>query len=401
MKRQDVPRFGSLQNVKVIDCASAIAGPVCGTIMAEQGADVILVENKKMPDMYRRYKYGWPLERRNVRTICADVFSEGGKQVLKKLLGDADILIESSKGGTWAKMGLSDEVLWAINPKLVIVHISGFGLTGLPEYIAKPSMDSTGQCFSGAALINGDPDSTPSAINGPQLSDYYTCLTSCIGALSAYIRAQETGIGDSLDVAQYEATLRYQSDFAAQGFNAGVRAQDMRYPTNAPKAMIFDSKDGMKYYVFPGPGRVWQVLKAMGMPEDAPIPHDWIMPDLNHPGYTDVMYPFVKEYCLNHTGEEIEELANEGALVSPLLDYSDMLVNPQFIARGSIIEYHDDTVGGTVKEPAPVPRFANNPQQIWRGGPTMGMDNDDVLEEAGFSAEEIQGFYEAGVLLRK
>lgn len=127
MKSTDLPKFGNLHGLKVINAASVIAGPfVCG-LFAEQGADVIELESVKAPDMYRMYGDAWSAERRNQRMMTLNIPSDEGKEVLFRLIKDADVLVESSKGGTWKKWGLTDEVLWEHNPALVILHISGFG----------------------------------------------------------------------------------------------------------------------------------------------------------------------------------------------------------------------------------------------------------------------------------
>ena len=135
MKAADMPKFGNLQSLKVINAASVIAGPfVCG-LFAEQGADVIELESVIAPDMYRMYGDAWSAERRNQRMMTLNIPTDEGKEVLFRLVKDADVLVESSKGGTWKKWGITDEVLWEHNPALVILHISGFGQTGDPTYV--------------------------------------------------------------------------------------------------------------------------------------------------------------------------------------------------------------------------------------------------------------------------
>ena len=175
MKSTDLPKFGNLHGLKVINAASVIAGPfVCG-LFAEQGADVIELESVKAPDMYRMYGDAWSAERRNQRMMTLNIPSDEGKEVLFRLIKDADVLVESSKGGTWKKWGLTDEVLWEHNPALVILHISGFGQTGDPDYVKKASFDPIGQAFSGYASLNGFPG-TPPSVTTPFTGDYMTGL---------------------------------------------------------------------------------------------------------------------------------------------------------------------------------------------------------------------------------
>ena len=141
------PQFGTLAGVKILNCGTAIAGPVGAGLLGEIGAQVIHFEAPKMPDNTRGH-YGYPQNHRNQISMVADIKTPEGREIFMKLIAWADIFIESSKGGTYAKMGITDEVLWAVNPKLAIVHVSGYGQTGVPEYITKASYDAVGQAFS-------------------------------------------------------------------------------------------------------------------------------------------------------------------------------------------------------------------------------------------------------------
>ena len=126
MKSSDRPKFGNLQNLKVLNAGAVIAAPFVCELFAEQGADVIELESTVAPDMYRMYGDAWSVDRRNQRMITLNIPSPEGKEILLQMVKWADVLVESSKGGTWEKWGLTDEVLWEANPALVILHISGF-----------------------------------------------------------------------------------------------------------------------------------------------------------------------------------------------------------------------------------------------------------------------------------
>ena len=122
MKRNEMPVFGNMQGVRVVGTGTSIAGPVACSLFAEQGADVIQIESTVAKDMVRSIGDIWTAEHRNNRTIALNIRSAEGEEVLKKLLAESDILIEGSKGGTWDKWGLSDELLWSINPALTMTH---------------------------------------------------------------------------------------------------------------------------------------------------------------------------------------------------------------------------------------------------------------------------------------
>ena len=147
----EVPRFGALEGVKVVSSGISVAGPYAASMMADQGADVTFVESPFIKDQVRTTITPSFLdrERRNHKTMALDMKQEKGREVFLKLIAEADIFVENSKAGAWAKRGFSDEVLWEVNPKLVICHVSGFGQTGLPEYLERGSYDTIGQAMSG------------------------------------------------------------------------------------------------------------------------------------------------------------------------------------------------------------------------------------------------------------
>lgn len=397
MKRKDIPASGVLTKLRVLVSGGAIAAPVGGCILAEWGADVITIETPNSPDMYRAWKYAWPADRRNVRNIVLNMFSDEGKKIMEKLIPQMDIIIESSRGGTWAKNGFSDERLWELNPKLVIAHISGFGQYGVPELIKKASYDPIGQAFSGYGLVNGDKDGLP-YFPVPMVSDYLTTLTTISSCLAAYINAQDTGKGESLDLAQYEVALRYMSDYANHCFNEGLQSNDVRLPVSGKASAMFKTKDGKWRYVNAAPNYYWLLLEKLGVSRDDPRikQKDFIYWPAGSYEFNEIFHVEMEKYAATHTAAEIDELAIScKALVGQFMEFTEMLEHPHYIARKDIIEYYDDTLKKDVKVVAPTPKFTNYPQTIWRGGPTRGMDNDDVMEELGYSPEEIQAFYDS------
>ena len=206
-KHADIPEFGNLQGVKVVVSAVSTAGPFAGELFAENGADVIWLEPPRGIDPYRWTQDGWGVqnERRNMRNLMLDVVSPEGHDVFLKLVETADIFIEASRGGQWEKWGYTDELLWEHNPKLVIGHMSGYGLTGDPAYVSLPGYDFTVNAFSGLMYLNGYKDGTPYMIQ-KFVTDYYAGLFAYGSALAAYVGALRTGRGESPD--QRNAPIR-------------------------------------------------------------------------------------------------------------------------------------------------------------------------------------------------
>ena len=194
-KFSEYPDFGVLNGVKVFVSGTAIAGPFAGCLMAEMGAKVLQSEAPKI-SCGTRGTTSWSQNHRNEYSITCNPRTPAGKKIFKKCLEWADIWIESSKAGTYAKMGLTDEVCWGVNSKLCIVHVSGYGQTG--PYKSKASYDVSGQAMGGYMYMNGvSPTDVPLKVN-PYLSDYVTAYNACMTALSAYIhalRSEERRVG--------------------------------------------------------------------------------------------------------------------------------------------------------------------------------------------------------------
>ena len=243
--KESMPQFGLLQGVKVVSAVNSVAGPFATVLFAENGADVIGVENSKAPDPVRTYPYWFAQEHRNERKIALDSASPEGKTVLLGLLKEADVFIESSKARTYDKWGMSDEELWELNPKLVIVHISGYGQGGDERYYTRASYDYIGQAFSGIALQNGEPDPSLPAYLKPNLCDFMTGQQAAWSGMAALFNAQRTGKGESVDVSQYETLFRMQAHYPMYGFMHGAEA--VRYtgidPNMAGDA-FYKTRDG-------------------------------------------------------------------------------------------------------------------------------------------------------------
>lgn len=162
MKLSECPKFGPLQGVKVVHLTQAIAGPFACGMLADLGAEVIGIESPRGRDTSRpgpgRGGWGTQMERRNSRSLCMNVKEGRGREAFFSLLEESDILVEGFRGGQLEKWGMSDETLWEVNPKLTIVHISGFGQTGIPEYVHRPSFDGIGQAYGCFMEMNGYPD---------------------------------------------------------------------------------------------------------------------------------------------------------------------------------------------------------------------------------------------------
>lgn len=396
-----MPEFGILRGVNVAVHGSAVAGPFCGCLLGEHGAQVIHIEGPDQPDYLRSYEKGYffALDRRNMFNMTLDYSTDEGREIFQRLIKELDIYIENQKGGTYAKWGLTDEVLWGWNPKLVIVHISGFGQSGDPEYVKRASYDFTGQAFSGLAAHNGTPDS-PQMVK-PPLCDYGTGMNAAFAAMAALYRVQVSGEGESIDVTQFETFIRIQQFQSILGFTEKVNAPRFEgINVTIVGDSFYKTKDGKFVSCFmSGPKVIERGLKMLGLDED-PLFKGRTFNNIYKSD--EVAEPYLKrmrEFCAERTYDEIEADSKKFSVpISIMMEYTDMLENPHYQARESICEYYSDYMGFNVKAPAPEPKLTKNPGMIWRGGVGHGEDNEEILKELGYSDAEIQKMHEQGTI---
>lgn len=401
-KSSDIPVFGPLTGVKVLSTGSVVAEPYAAMLMAEFGANVIHAESTVAPDTCRSIKYAWTQEHRNERGMALNIPSPEGREIFFKLIEWADIFLESSKGGTYAKWGLTDEVLWEHNPDLVIVHVCGFGQTGDPEYVARASYDAIGQAFGGYMYINGLPEPNPPMRAVPYTCDYVSALNACWSALAALWKAKQTGKGESIDIAQYEVMMRIQLHYPMTYFQDGVQLERMG---NAdPKFAGYSAyRCGDGNYVFlglVGGGPMKRGLPLIGIKDDPDFPPGT---QLTHRGTPagDKLEAAIQAFCDAHTAEEVDaEMKKVEVPCSVIFTFAMAEKNPHYQAREVFVEW-DDPEYGKVKGVNIFPKLKNNPGMIWRGSPTYGMDNDDILEEFGYTPEQIAELYTKKVLVKK
>lgn len=401
------PKFGPLQNLNVVFSAVETAGPFGPSMMSMWGANVIGIENPDGGDTIRAQTPA-EQERKNVRSLAVNIFTPHGRKILERLLKKTDIYVISSKGPAFDKKGLSDEELWKINPKLVIVHVTGFGMTGDPATISRACYDGVAQAFGGYISQNGFPGGKSLPIY-PYLCDYLSATLSALGALAAYIRAQETGIGDSVDMAMYESTLPYLTcDFTNFLNNNGeLFDKPGNKDINLVPFGIYECKNGREIMIDAlGLRGVSGVLKVVGIydeiigTEDYPEGTFAILTSSPKAKYVDQK---VAEWCAGKTVDEAESaLIEANVACSRVMTFPELVSHPNFIARNSLVEW--ETIcdnqwmpaGSTFRGQDQVPKFKKHPTQVWRGMPTVGMDNDVILgEELGFTKDEISEFYQS------
>jgi L-carnitine CoA-transferase len=225
--------FGPLQGVRIVSTGTLIAQPFAAELAAEMGAEVIQIERPGSGDAGWRtlgatlpardgahVATNWIQERRNVLCVTLDLSQPRGRDLFLKLIPGCDIWMESSKPGTYPRWGLDDQTLWKVNPKLVITHVSGYGQTGDPDYIKRTSYDIVGQAFGGSMYQTGYPE-TPPTRAAPWTGDYMTAMFTAWSSLAALTYARAHGVGQAIDVAQFEAIHRTLGGTMLEYFHKG------------------------------------------------------------------------------------------------------------------------------------------------------------------------------------
>lgn len=396
-----VPAFGVLEGVKVVYAAMEIAAPSAAALMAEWGAEVVWIENTRTGDSMRDTAHVKELERRNQRSVSMKPFTDEGKQVLLRLVEDADIFIESSKGPVYAQRGLTDEVLWEHNPRLVIVHVSGYGQTGVPDRVFRAAYDMSVQAYSGYLSQNGTPDQ-PMAPS-PYVGDYFTSLMVVGSALGALHKAQATGKGESIDVAMYEVLMRIGSYYMMDFLNGRTLypRPGARHP-NLCAIGEYKCSDGFVALCCYGVPQNKFLLERIGLAElwgTEEYPEDTAALWLDGP-QAQLIERRLDEYLATRTVAEVEkDFSSAGITAGAINDFDDLLAEEHMRQRDVFVDWTTSD-GDPVTGIGFFPKFSRNPGRIWRPMPTLGQDTEAVLAEAGFSAEEIARLADNGTVRR-
>lgn len=399
-KKTDIPNFGPLNGVRVVHCSQSLAGPFAASLMADLGADVIWVESAVGQDVSRIAPgMAAQLDRRNMRTIKLNVNTPAGKEVLLRLVREADIFLEASKPGQYKKWGLTDEVLWGENPQLVITHISGFGQWGDPDYVRRASYDPIAQAFSGVMYMNGLPGrrSAPAEVS---ISDYYTGYMAAFASLAAYISAARTGKGDSIDVSQYESTLRCEAGWPLDIWNDSGRPFVQGKGNNGNVGFnSYMCSDGREVYmVIIGPALLKRLMALLDLPYNEGVFAGCINNVKEGTPAGEVLEKAIVDFCASRTSAEAEKaFAEAGLPCSRILSHMEMLDHRHYVARESLTRWQR-VDGGELTGQNVTPKLKRNPGRIWRGCPLPGMDNEDILGELGYTRADIEAMYAEGVI---
>ena len=400
----DTAWHGPLTGVKVVSLCQAIAGPFACSMLGDLGADVIGIENPNGRDASRpgAHNPGWGtlMDRRNSRSLCMNIKSSEGKSLLAKLLSSSDMLIEGFRGGQLAKWGLSDQELWKINPALVIVHISGFGQTGLSSYVQRASFDGIGQAYSGFLEMNGFSDRPPLPAF-PQVSDYYAGFMALTGGLAALHHAKKTGEGDSIDVAQFEAMLRCSGYYIMDYLN--TKTLPARGVTFNAGMGTYICRDGVSLYVMVlGSGVLKHACAILDLPYGSDLFPNGISGVRKDTEAGEALEAALANYLQTHDAETVEqEFLASGIPCSRVYTFAMGEADPHYQARKTFTEWQNAYDDHSIRGVSVVPRLKKHPGKVRRGMPLVGQHNEEILKSMGLSSRENSCLYKRGILAKE
>ena len=399
----------ALSGVRVIDIATFIAGPYAGSILGEFGADVIKVEQPAKGDNpggdpWRKYgtktaredsTLAWLTEARNKKSITLNLREAEGQELLKKLVADADVLIENFRPGTLERWGLGPDVLHELNPGLVILRVTGYGQTG--PYKDRPGFARIGHAVGGLTYLSGTPGEIPVTPGSTSLGDYMTGMYGCIGIMMALRHRDNTGEGQVIDAALYESVFRVLDELAPAYAAVGtVREPEGTGTLNAVPHGHFPCGDGKFLSIACTTSKMFERLTQGMKRPDLWDAYGDLAERLKH---RDVVIEEVTNWCLSMTREQVME-ACIGAEVpaGPINSIADIFEDPQFRARDQLVTVQDPEVG-EITIPGVVPKLSKTPGRIKTLGQGLGASNGDIYGKLlGLSEADIADLKARGII---
>ncbi len=387
-----------LHGIRVVDIATIIAAPFCATLLGEFGADVLKIEHPLGGDGLRRFgtpsqrgdTLTWVSEARNKRSVTLDLRLPEGVALFKEIIAKTDVLCENFRTGTLEKWGLGWDVLHAINPRLVMLRVTGYGQTG--PYKDRPGFARVAHAVGGIAYLAGMPKGTPVTPGSTTLGDYMTGLYGCLGVLMALRHRDQTGEGQYVDAALYESVFRCTDELAPAYSMYGMVRERMGSSHNdfACPHGHFATRDGKWVAISCATDKLFaRLAAAMGRPELASTStYGEQKVRLSH---CHAVNEIVRDWCGSLTREEVlTRCYATDTPAGPLNNIADIFGDRQFHARRNLVAIDDPLTGESMVIPSPVPLLSETPGTIRSLGPTLGQHTEEVLRDVlGKSESEI------------
>lgn len=392
-----------LHGVKVIEFGTLIAGPFCTRIMAEFGAEVIKLETPGEGDPLRKWRklhegtsLWWYLQSRNKKSVTANLKHPDGVDVARRLIAEADIVVENFRPGVMEKLGLGWDVLSQLNPGLVMVRLSGFGQTG--PMASQPGFGAIGESMGGLRYVTGFTDRPP-VRTGISIGDSIAALWAAIGALMA-LRHREVngGKGQVVDVALYEAVFAMMEslvpEFDMLGF---VRERAGNIMPGITPSSTFTTKDGKHVAIGANGDAIFKrFMLVIGREDLANDPG--LASNDGRAARSDEVYGVIEAWVAAHDFATVQAMCNRAEVpASPIYSVEDMFRDPQFLARG-MLQTARLPDGKPCRMPGIVPLLSETPGGAEWVGPTLGEHTDEVLTRLGYGIDQVAAMRREGAV---
>jgi formyl-CoA transferase len=394
--------MSALTGLKVIELGQLIAGPFAAKTLADFGADVIKIETPKTGDPLRKWRLlkdgtsvWWQVQSRNKRSVALDLKEKEAQNIVRQLVKDADVLIENFRPGAMEGWGLGPDDLLAINPRLIMLRISGYGQTG--PYRDKPGFGVVAEAMSGLRHLTAEPGRVPVRV-GVSIGDTLASLHGVIGILMALQERQKSGQGQVIDVALYEAVFNCMESLLPEysAFGAVREAAGSALPGIAPSNAYRCSDDGYVLIAGNGDSIFKRLMHTMGRDDLG-----------NDPALTDnagrvkrvaEIDAAIGVWAAQLSVAQVLDALDQAAVpAGRIYTVADIAADPHYQAREMIQHVRMDD-GTSLAMPGIIPKLSRTPGSHRRNAPTIGQDTDTVLQEIGLSSVQIQALKDKGIV---
>ncbi|MGZ5269114.1 MAG: CaiB/BaiF CoA transferase family protein [Ramlibacter sp.] len=393
---------GPLAGLKVLELGQLIAGPFAAKTLADFGADVIKVEPPAGGDPLRKWRLlkdgtsvWWQVQSRNKRSVALDLKDPAAQDVVRRLAGEADVLIENFRPGAMEGWGLGPDALLAANPRLIVLRISGYGQTG--PYRDRPGFGVVAEAMSGLRHLTAEPGRVPVRV-GVSIGDTLAALHGVIGILLALHHRHASGKGQVIDVALYEAVFNCMESLLPEysAFGAVRQPAGRALPGIAPTNAYRSSDGGYALVAGNGDSIFRRLMGVIGRPDLAADPG--LADNAGRVARVAELDGAIGEWTARHTVDQVLTALDEAKVpAGRIYTVADIAADPHYKARGMLDEVRMDD-GSALLVPGIVPKLSLTPGGHRRNAPALGQDTDAVLREVGLTEAQIQALKARGVV---
>ena len=392
---------GPLTDIRLLELGQLIAGPFCGQLMADMGADVIKVEAPGKGDPMREWGRGefplwWTVCARNKRCITANLRVTEGQDLIRELVAKSDMLLENFRPGTMERWGLGYDELTKINPGLIMIRVSGYGQTG--PYATRAGYASIGEAMGGMRYLGGEPDRQPSRA-GISIGDSLAATYACVGALAALHHRDRTGEGQVIDASIYESVLSVmEATVPEYTVSNHIRERSGSTLPNVAPSNIYDCSDGI-FLIAANQDTVFaRLCEAMGQAE--------LASDERFRSHTargknmELLDDIINDWTRTLPVDEVAALMEKHGVPSgKIFRAPEMLEDPQFVARESIVDVPSER-WSNLKMQNVFPKMSKTQGEIrWPGVEVLGAHNEEVFGELlGLDEQQLQALRNKSII---